>query len=122
MCIQHLPPSDNLPQEPVAFLKAPSEPLRSADNDIQRKGSFHGQADPDGLIEFVAGGHDNQDVHVAVGVGRAVGIGAEQDDLVRLEALGDLAREAADQARGNVGPTTPADGRGLGCGATSSSH
>jgi len=60
------------------------------------------------LVELVAGRHDDEDVHVAVFMRRAVSIGAEQDDLVGPEALGHLAREAADHVHRDIRPEIPA--------------
>ena len=59
------------------------------------------EPDPYRLVDHISGGHDHQEVDVAVRVGRAVGVRAEEDDLLRLEPLGDLARELADRAEGN---------------------
>src|SRR5262249_590203 len=57
--------------------------------------------------------HDDEDVHVAVLVGRAVGVGAEQDDLLRMELLRHVTRVPADHSHGNVRPAVPARGFGL---------
>ena len=48
------------------------------------------------LVELIAAAHNDQDVHVAVGMRRAVGMRAKQDDLVGLKLPGDLPRESAD--------------------------
>ncbi len=61
-------------------------------------------ADLDGLIDGIPARHDDEDVHVAVGVGRAVGAGAEENDLVGAEALGDLAGEPSNDSHRHVGP------------------
>ena len=95
---------------------------RCADKQIQRKRRRDLPAYPHGLAVLVPRRHDDQDVHIAVGVRRAVGVGAEQNDLVGVEALDDLAREAADQAHGDVGPTIPARGRSRRRGAAFGGH
>jgi hypothetical protein len=41
-------------------------------------------------------------------------VGAEQNDLVRPEVLGDLACETADDAHGNIGTAMPAGGSTIG--------
>ena len=48
-----------------------------------------------------------KDIHVAVGVRPAVGVRAEEDDLLRLEPLGHFAGKAADDARGYVRTAIP---------------
>ena len=58
---------------------------------------FECQADTYGLIDHIVGRHDDEQIDIALVVRRAVGIGAEEDDLLRMEALGDLAREAPDR-------------------------
>ena len=51
---------------------------------------------------LVSSRHDHQNVDIAVLVRRAIGMGTEQDDLVRAKLLGNLAREGTDQAERNV--------------------
>jgi hypothetical protein len=65
------------------------------------------------LIKFVPGRHDNEKVHIAVGVWCAVRIGTEQDDFIGVESLGDLAREPANHVHGNVRSAIPAGWRGI---------
>ncbi len=62
------------------------------------------------LVELVARRHHDEDVHVAVNMGLAVGVGSEQDDRVRPEAFRHLAREATDHRHGDVRPAIVADG------------
>jgi hypothetical protein len=54
------------------------------------------------FIDLIPGRHDDHDVHVALRVRRAVGVGAKQDDLLRPEALGDLPRVPADRAHWDI--------------------
>ena len=65
---------------------------RLENDQIHRELCGHLAADLERLIELVARRHDDQDIHVAVGVRRAVGERAEEDDPVRPEALRDGAR------------------------------
>ncbi len=65
------------------------------------------QADLHRLVKFVPGRHDDEDVHVAVGMGPSVRVRAEKDDLLGPKALRHLAGEATDQSPGNVRPTIP---------------
>ena len=57
---------------------------------------------PERCIDLVPARHNDQDIHVAVFVGRAVSVGAEEDDLVRLEALGDIAGEFPNDAQRHI--------------------
>ena len=79
--------------ERLALFEPPCQVLRSADDQVHRERSRHLPANLHGLVVLVPSRHDDEDVHVAVGVRCAVGVGAEQDDLVGLESLGNLARE-----------------------------
>lgn len=45
---------------------------------------------------FVRQRHDDEQVHIGVFVGRAVGVGAEQDNALRAELLGDFVDDAED--------------------------
>ena len=65
--------------------------------DVERERPFEHEIDPDGLIDGVARRHDDHQINVALLVRSAVGVGAEQDDLLRLEPFGNLARKAADR-------------------------
>ena len=58
----------------------------------RRKGGSNVRRIHERLIELIACWHDDEDVHIAVFVGRAVGIGPKKNDLVRLEAFRDLVR------------------------------
>jgi hypothetical protein len=76
--------------------------------EIHREGRRRRHPDFERLVVLVAARHDDEDVHVAVRVRHPVGIGAEQDDLVRVETLSDLARKPADHTHGNIGAAIPA--------------
>ena len=65
------------------------------------------------LVYLVPCRHDDKDIHVAIGVRRAVGMGSEQDYLVRLKDFGDLPGESANQPHGDIGAAVPAGRRGL---------
>jgi hypothetical protein len=67
----------------------------------------HRQANPHSLVDLIGGRHDDQQVHIAFGIRLAIGIGAEEDDLVRLKPFGDLASQAANGSLRNqaVWPT-----------------
>ncbi len=62
-----------------------------------RKQPLERSADTDGLSDHVVGRHDDQQIDIAFVVRPAVGIGAEQDDLVRMKPLGNLPGKAADR-------------------------
>jgi hypothetical protein len=55
------------------------------------------------LIDRVLGPHDNEQIDVALLMRFPVGVGAKENDFVRLKALGDAARETANRGQGNVG-------------------
>src|SRR5262249_30738245 len=60
------------------------------------------------LIDLIPRRHYHQDIYVAIFVRRAVGVGAEQDDLLRMEVIGHLAGVAANDTHGYVCPAIPA--------------
>ncbi len=60
--------------------------------------------DSNGLVMLVPGRHDDKQVHVAVLMRRAVGVGAEQDDLIGMKLLGDGPGIAADHPHRDVRP------------------
>jgi hypothetical protein len=70
--------------------------MRSANDKVQRERSLYRQPNLICLIQLVSARHDHQKIDIAVGMRLAVGVRAEQDDLVGLEPLGYFAREAAD--------------------------
>ena len=93
--------------ERFAFLKPPAQVFWGPDDQIHGKGRRQLPRYFYSLIQLIACRHDDQQVHIAIGVRCSIRLGAEQDDLVRLKALGDLAGIAADDTHGNVG--TPID-------------
>ena len=56
---------------------------------------------------LIAAGHDDKDIHVAIGMRRAISMGAEKDNLVGMELLGHQPGEAADDTHRYVGPAIP---------------
>jgi hypothetical protein len=96
------------------FFQPPFHISRFENDQIHRETSGNITPDLERLIDLVACGHYDQDVDIAIGVGNPVGVGAEQNDLVRLEVLGDLACETADDAHGNIGAAIPAGGPTIG--------
>ena len=90
------------------FFQSPFHVGRLENDQVHGKTSRNLTANLKRLIDLISGRHDDQDVDVAVSVGRAVGIRAEQNDLFRPKALGDLAGEAADHAHGNIRTAIPA--------------
>jgi hypothetical protein len=111
--IKHSAFGRDFAQERVSFRQPPFHVVWGAHDDVQRKRWIAGKLDLDGLIELVPGRHDNQDVHVAVAMRLPVGAGAEQNDLVWLEALGYLAGEPANHNQGNIHAAIPAGWRGI---------
>ena len=85
--------------------------LRGSHNQAQRKRGGDRPANANGLRVLMPGRHDDQNVHVAVRVRRPVRMRAEEDDLLRMEALGDLAREPANDAHRDIRSPKPAGRR-----------
>ena len=92
----------DLAEEPIVLFQTTFDLLRRANNDGVRKQPFERSGDSDSLINHVVGRHDHQQVDVAFGVRLAVGVGAEEDDLFRMETFGNLSREAADRRKRDV--------------------
>ena len=95
------------------LVQAPFDFTWLSHDEIHREGRRYRHPDLECLVVLVPARHDDQDVHVAVGVRHAIGMGAEQDDLVRPNALGDLPSESADHSHGNIGPAVPAGRRSM---------
>lgn len=101
-------PGHDLGVERFAFLQPPLEVVRFANDDVQWKRRVDGEADLDGLPQLIPARHDDQNVHIAVGVRLAVGVRAEEDNLLRLEFFGDLAGKAADRGLRHIRAAIPA--------------
>lgn len=79
-----------------------------ADYEVQGKGALRPFQNPHRLADLIACRHDHKDVHVAVLVRLAVGIGAEQDNAVRMKLLGDLTSVIQDHGAWNQFAVFPA--------------
>ncbi len=64
---------------------------------------------PKCLIQLVLCRHNHKNIDVAVGVRPSIGVRAKQNDLVRLELLGDITRKLADDPHGHIRPAIPPD-------------
>jgi hypothetical protein len=97
--IEQLSLLDHFAEKPVAIVwpQAAFDLLRRANYDRVRKQPFEGSADSDCLSDHVVGRHDDQQIDVTLRVWTAVSVGAEQDYLVWMEALGDLAGKASNR-------------------------
>ena len=84
------------------------EILGSAHDEIHRERRRHGQANTNRLIVLVPRGHDDKNVHIAIGMRRAIGVRTKQNDFVRLKLLSDPAREAADHLKRYIRPAVAA--------------
>src|SRR5262249_1927316 len=100
--IKHLALFDHLAQEPVIIFQTPLDLFRGADVEVEREYPVERRADPDGLSDHVVRRHDDHQVNIALVVRRAISVGAEKDDLLWAEALGDLPREAPDRRQRDV--------------------
>ncbi len=91
--MRHLALAHDLTEEPIISLQPATYKFRSSDDQVQgERPRRQRHPDPYGLVDHVSGGHDHQEVDVAVRVGRAVGVRAEEDDLLRVKSLGNVAR------------------------------
>src|ERR1043165_4746390 len=76
---------------------AVSEPIThlpgSADHNLRRKWRLKRGINAVSPVERITSWHDNEDVHIAPLMRPAIGVRAEEDDLVGMEALNDLADE-----------------------------
>jgi hypothetical protein len=85
-----------------ALLQSPLDFTWLTDEEIHWEGSGRCHTNLEGLVVLIPAGHDHQDIYVAVGVRRAVSVGAEQNDLVRMEVLGQLTGPPTDNPHGNI--------------------
>lgn len=108
--IQHFPSLDDFAQKRIAFLEPPLHRLGRPDVDIQRKRRVNRQADAHRLIKFIPGRHDDENIHIAVGMRLAIGMGTEKDDLLRLKPFRDLPGELPNDAHRHVGPAIRTSG------------
>jgi hypothetical protein len=70
----------NLRQKRLTFGELPFHVVRRADNDVQREWRIDGEAYFYCLVQLIVGGHDDQDIDVAVGMRRAIGMRAEKKE------------------------------------------
>ena len=94
----------------LALFQSPGEILWGSNEQIHCEGPRNFEANSHRLIVLIPARHHDEDIDIAVGVRRAVGVGAEQNDFVRLVSLGDFAGELANRAHGHVGATVIALG------------
>jgi hypothetical protein len=94
--------------EQVALREAPFHRRWGTDEEIHRELSGYQASNLHRLIQLIPRRHNDQDVDVAVRVGRAISVRAKQDDLLRLKPLGNLASKTTDHAHGDIRPSIPA--------------
>ena len=92
----------------VTLCQSSAKIPRCTHENVEWKWRVAGPFDFNRLIKLVTRRHDDEDIDVAVLVRGAVGVRAEQDDLLRIEALGHLARELADLAHRDIRTAIPA--------------
>src|SRR5262249_11943024 len=88
--------------------QAPSEILRGSNEEVEWEIIINALANLHCLVKFVARRHDDEYVHIAIGVRLAVGVRAKEDDLVGMKGVPNFASEAANQTHGNIGTAIPA--------------
>jgi len=74
----------------LPFVESPLQVLGRSYNQIERKRSIQFDVDLRCFAEFAPRRQDNQQIDIAIRVRFSVSIRPKQDDLVRLEVLGDL--------------------------------
>jgi hypothetical protein len=106
--IEHFALSHNFSQERVSFFQSPRNVLGRANDQVERELRLSHPADFYRLVDRVSRWHHDENIHIAVLVWLPVGMGAEEDDLFRVELLRHIAREAPDDRHGDVGAAIPA--------------
>jgi hypothetical protein len=86
------------------ILEPPADVVGRADDQIHREWRWTFQANPDRLTVLVTGRHYDEQVHITIRVRSAVRPGTEQNDLVGLEPLTNLAGIPSDHGHGDVRP------------------
>jgi hypothetical protein len=92
-------------QEAVPVRQSATEVFRRAYDQIQGKWRIERERQPDGLVDLVCCGHNDQNIHVAVGMWSAAGVGAEKNDPFRMELPGNLPRPTADGRKRDLAGT-----------------
>src|SRR5260370_397076 len=82
--------------------------LRSANDQVQGKGTISLFQNPHSLVDLISCRHHHKDVHVAVLVRLAIGVGAKQDDLFGMKLLSDLTSIFPDHGAWNQFAIMPA--------------
>ncbi len=106
--IKNFPFFNNLDKKRLAIGQSPTHFGGGANDDIDRERRHRRQVYFDGHVRRVPRRHDDKNIDITVFARRAVGVGAEEDNLVRPEALCDDAGEFANLAHRNIGPAVPA--------------
>jgi hypothetical protein len=100
--IQHDPPGHDLLQEGVALGQPAAQPSGRSHNQVEGENGIECQGHACRLVKFIPGLHHDQEVHIAVRVRCAMGVRAEQNDLIWVVALDYLPREAANSRHRDV--------------------
>src|SRR5438445_10129862 len=89
--IENFAPCHDFFEVPVTPTETVFQSLRCANDQIEGEPPiFDGLIDADSLLDLVPGRHHHKQVHIAIGIRRAAGIGTEKDNSVRMKAFGDL--------------------------------
>jgi hypothetical protein len=67
-----------------------AQPFWGTHDQIEWKRMVCAAPNPDGLIDFIRCGHHDENIDVAICMRFSVGMRAEEDDLLRMKAIGDL--------------------------------
>ena len=86
-------------QEAAALGQTPPELGRRPHDEVQRKWRLELQRHANRLVDLAGRGHDDEEVHVAPRVRLAVSIGAEKNNLLRMESFAELSRETTNGRR-----------------------
>jgi len=94
----------HLAQKPVAVIwpQTARDLGRRPHDHVKRERPVECEVDANRFGDGVGSRHDHEQIDVAFLVRNAVSIGAEKDDLVRVESFGDASREMPDRRHRDV--------------------
>jgi hypothetical protein len=108
--IKYLALANDLGQKRFPFRQTGFKTRWSAYDQVEWKGWGASQSNLHRLVDLISRWHDNQQIDVAIGMGRAASIRAEKNDPLRTELLGYCSRKLADHAKRDARSAMPRDG------------
>jgi hypothetical protein len=104
--VEHPAAGDNLADEEIAHRKRVTDLARRSDERLESLNARLAKSAQDWAAPAPSrevGLHDDEQIHVALVGRRAVGLGAKQDDLVRIERRHEALREESELLLGQPG-------------------